>query len=121
MVRPEMEADLVDELENGSLDRRAFLGLLGIGLIALLPGQASALRREKKKLAYRLSSRGCRACTACKAHAANRYYRTQEAADADRAHAGCNCKIVSQRIKRRLAKRYFKRGDMYDLRWEGAA
>jgi hypothetical protein len=111
--------DFIDHLESEGVGRRAFLGLLGLGAVALLPGGASALgRRGKKKLVYRLSSRGCSACHACKAHAANRYYRTQEAADADRAHVGCHCKIVSQRIPRRLAKRYFKGRDVYDVRWE---
>ena len=36
------------------------------------------------------------ACTACKNHATHRSYRSQQAADADRAHPGCRCEIVSR-------------------------
>lgn len=111
-------ADLERATGEG-IGRRAFLHFLVLGFAALLPGPALAARR-KKKVVFRLSSHGRRCCGACKAHAANRFYRTEAAADADRAHAGCNCAIVSQRIKRRLAKRYFKRADVFDLRWEGA-
>jgi hypothetical protein len=108
--------------EHQGIGRRQFLQLLGFGAVALLADPAAAARGgAKQKTVYRLSSRGQHACKACKAHAANRFYRTRAAADADRAHAGCGCKIVEQRIKRRLAKKYFKRGDVYDVRWEGTA
>src|SRR4029453_6260037 len=121
MVPAERRIDVgrLEELEREGIGRRAFLRLLGVGVLALVPGQASARRtHRKKKRVYQLSSRDCRACKACKAHAANRLYRTQEAADADRAHVGCSCAIVSQRIERRLAKHYFKKRDAFDLRWE---
>jgi hypothetical protein len=36
------------------------------------------------------------ACSACKSHAVHRTYRSQQAADADRAHPGCPCPIVSR-------------------------
>lgn len=125
MVRREVgrvDVERIADIEHEGIGRRAFLQLLGFGLVALLPDPASALGgRAKKKVVYRLSSRGHHACKACKAHAANRFYKTQAAAEADRAHAGCGCKIVEQRIKPRLVKRYFKRGDVYDLRWEGTA
>jgi hypothetical protein len=114
--------DRIDAMESEGIGRRAFLGLLGLGLIALLPGQAWARPRHRKKTVYRLSTRAHRTCTACKGHAANRYYKTREAADADRSHAGCNCAIVSQRIKRGLAKQYFKkRRQVFDLRWQETA
>jgi hypothetical protein len=114
--------DRIDAMESEGIGRRAFLGLLGLGLIALLPGQAWARPRRRKKTVYRLSTRGHRTCTACKGHAANRFYKTREAADADRSHAGCNCAIVSQRIKRGLAKQYFKqRRQVFDLRWQETA
>jgi hypothetical protein len=106
------------ETQTG-IGRREFLRLLVLGAAALAPSPAFA-RRRKKKVVFRLSTHGRRTCKACKAHAANRFYRTQEAADADRAHVGCNCAIVTQRIKRRLAKRYFSQGNVFDLRWEVA-
>ena len=109
----------VEQWESEGIGRRAFLRLAGLGLVALLPVPALAAQlRKKKKVVYRLSTHGRRTCTACKAHAANRFYKTQEAAEGDRAHAGCNCAIVSQRVKRRLAKRYFKRGAVFDQRSE---
>lgn len=107
-----------EQAARGGMGRRRFLGLLVVGIAALLlPGGASAARR-KKKVVFRLSTHGRRTCGACKGHAANRFYRTMEAADGDRAHLGCNCAIVTQRIKRRLFKRFFKEGDVFDLRWK---
>jgi hypothetical protein len=66
---------------------------------------------------FRLSTHGERTCGACKAHGANRFYRTREAADGNRAHLGCNCKIVRHPIAVGLADEYFRRGDVYDKRW----
>ena len=66
--------------------------------------------------AFRLSTRGERTCGACKAHGANRFYRTREAADGDRAHQGCNCKIVTHPIAQGLANQYFRAGDVFDKR-----
>ncbi len=57
--------------------------------------------------AYRLSNRGMVVCTACKGHGAHRYFRRARFANHGRAHKGCNCRIVSQRISRKLWKRYF--------------
>jgi hypothetical protein len=114
----------MSELERSAdrgMERRAFLRLAALGLVALVPGPALAAPRKKKKRVYRLSSHGRRTCNACKAHGANRFYATQEAAEGDRPHPGCNCAIVTQKVKRRLAKRYFERGAVFDLRWEGTA
>lgn len=115
---------LIEKAEHGGIGRRAFLRLVALGLVAVLPGQALAAERRKKKtkVVFRLSSHGRRNCKACKGHAANRFYRTRKAADGDRAHVGCNCPIVSQVIDRRLAKHYFKgRRKVFDLRSEGTA
>jgi hypothetical protein len=111
---------------NGGIGRRAFLRLVALGLVVAIPGSALAgeERRRKKttKLVFRLSTHRHRTCKACKAHAANRFYRTRKAADKDRAHAGCNCAIVTQTIDRRLAKQYFKgRRKVFDLRSGGTA
>lgn len=113
----------VDRAECEGIGRRAFLGgLLAAGLLALLPGSALGAQgragwRKKTKRVFRLSTHRRRTCKACKAHGANRFYRTRKAADKDRAHAGCNCAIVTQTIDRRLARRYFKgRRKVFDLR-----
>jgi hypothetical protein len=116
----------VDRAEHEGMGRRAFLvGLLASGLVALLPGSALGAQRRKRKKTkrvFRLSTHRHRTCKACKAHAANRFYRTRKAADKDRAHAGCNCAIVTQTIARPLAKQYFKgRRKVFDLRSGGTA
>jgi hypothetical protein len=51
--------------------------------------------REEPPSLYRLEPPDD-ACTACKNHAAHRMYRSEQAADADRAHPGCRCEIVSR-------------------------
>jgi hypothetical protein len=113
----------IDQAEQGGIGRRGFLlQLVALGLVAVLPGRAlGAERRRKKKTkrVFRLSTHRRRTCKACKAHGANRFYRTRKAADKDRAHAGCNCAIVTQTIDRRLAKQYFEgRRKVFDLRSE---
>lgn len=115
----------LEQAERDGIGRRAFLGLLASGLVALLPGSALGVprrKRKKTKRVFRLSTHKRRTCNACKAHAANRFYRTRRAANKDRAHVGCNCTIVTQTIDRQLAKQYFKgRHKVFDLRSGGMA
>jgi hypothetical protein len=117
----------IEQAQGGSFGRRDFLRLGALGLVALLPGAALAAeghrtRPKATKVVFRLSSHKRRTCKACKAHAANRFYRTRKAANKDRAHAGCNCAIVDQTIDRKLAKQYFKgRHKVFDLRSGGTA
>lgn len=92
---------------------------------ALRPVEALAGRREqgsthrKTKTAYRLSTHGHRVCTACKAHAANRFYRTPKAADGDRAHRGCNCDIVTHPLAAGSYHRFFSgKREVWDRRWK---
>ena len=107
---------------KGGIGRREFLRLVALGVVAsTLPTSALAAPKKKKttKTVFRLSSHKRRCCKACKAHGANRYYRTKRAANKGRAHEGCNCAIVTQVIDRELAKTYFKgRKKVYDLRSE---
>jgi hypothetical protein len=37
---------------------------------------------------------GCRGCKACHTHAANKLFATAKAADGNRAHTGCKCRVV---------------------------
>lgn len=67
--------------------------------------------------AFRLSTHGERTCGACKGHGANRFYLTRDAANGDRAHLGCNCRVVTHPISADLANQYFRDGDVYDMRW----
>ena len=103
------------------IERRDFLRLLVVGAAAaVIPTESrgAAIRRKKKtKKVFRFSVHKRRCCTACKGHAANRYYRTKRAAKKDRAHPGCNCPILVQTIDRELAKKYFpKRTKVHDVR-----
>lgn len=114
---------LVDQTQRGGIGRRQFLlQLAAAGVVALLPGRVLAAPRRRKKRTkkvFRLSTHKRRTCKACKAHAANRFYRSHRAADKDRAHPGCNCAIVKQVIDRELAKQYFAgRRKVFDLRAE---
>ena len=108
------------------MNRRQFLHLAGLGGgIALSGGlvpdvtaatSLTRLRRRNWVTVFRLSTHGRRTCRACKAHGANRFFRTAEKANLDRAHLGCNCGIVKQRIPPLLARIYFRRGDVFDKR-----
>lgn len=105
------------------IERRDFLRLLVVGAAAaVIPTESrgAAIRRKKRtKQVFRFSVHKRRCCTACKGHAANRYFRTKRAAKKDRAHPGCNCPILVQTIDRELAKTYFpKRTKVYDVRSE---
>jgi hypothetical protein len=126
--------------DEEGISRRGFLAGLGaLGLVAVAGGVVLARsgddadRLQAKSLpagiqiglVYRLSTRGSRACTACKRHGANRFYRLKGLADADRAHPGCNCRILPQRVPDDLYRQWFLRagGDLtpvFDGRLAGA-
>ena len=107
-------------------NRRHFLtqllGVTALGAGTALGGAAGAaslghvplLRRWV--LVSRLSTHRRRTCGACKAHGANRFYKTWAAADAGRAHLGCNCSIVTQPLPRGLVSQLFRDGDVFDRR-----
>ena len=98
------------------------LGVTALGAGAALGGAAGAAplgpvpRLRHRVLVYRLSTHRRRTCGACKAHGANRFYKTWAAADAGRAHLGCNCSIVTQPLPRGLVAHLFRHGDVFDRR-----
>ena len=110
---------------SSRLNRRSFLrkSVAGLGASAFLsmPGvrAVEAATPKKVRTAYRLSSHGRRVCGACKAHDANRFYISADAANKGRAHPGCNCGIVTQNLLRGTWACYFRGGrtSVYDLRW----
>lgn len=79
----------------------AAAGALGLVALALDPGSAGAA--EPTVETFALDPLGgddkcapnCASCAACVSHAANKLFPTKEAADAGRAHKGCNCAIVT--------------------------
>ncbi len=100
-------------MSGQSVDRRRFLkgvGALGAATVVggVLPSRAAVAAATKKKTVYRLSTHGTDACNACKGHGANRYYRLPIYADQDRAHGGCNCRIVTQRVSNGLFQKWFR-------------
>ena len=121
-VAREIELALTRAVQLG---RRQFLRLSAVGAgasvaSALVSGcgdcDTAAPTETATVSTFRLSTHGERTCGACKAHGANRFYRTREAADGDRAHPGCNCRIVTHPISTESANEYFRNGDVFDKR-----
>jgi len=87
-----------------------------------IPGvrHVEAAVQKKVRTAYRLSTHGRRVCSACRVHAANRFYISSGAANTDRAHPGCNCPIVTQDLLKGTWSCYFRGGHaaVYDRRWK---
>ena len=118
--------------DNVRLGRRGFLrlGAVAAGTIAtgaLTRGTTVATRKtgsktgsetkKETKNVWRLSTHGRRACGACKAHAANLYFRAPAFAERTRAHVGCNCPVLKQRIAKEDYDGYFPDGAViYDNR-----
>ena len=68
---------------------------------------------------YRLSSRHSRKtpCKACTSHINSRFYATAEAAEADRPHEGCHCKVRGRVASDADLEKWFGNGDqVYDSR-----
>jgi len=67
---------------------------------------------------YRRSTRGIRASQAARAHAANRLYRTLDAAAADPAHPGDRARVVPLDVSRKRWLELFGGGaEVFDYRW----
>lgn len=77
---------------------------------------------KDQSVIYHTSTRKRRSCGACKSHAFNRIYSSRPAADGDRAHPGCNCRIVEEKVSWQDYVRAFWPGSrggaaVYDRRW----
>jgi len=97
----------------------AFLGLAGPAALSSSCGSSGKDAGEldpDKVVAYKLSRRGHQSCNACKQHAQNKLFLTQAAADANRAHAGCNCRIKPVSLPVVLHGQFFVNGQVYDRR-----
>jgi len=110
---------------GGSITRRRFIrgasAVAGAAALSAVPGVALAKKAGLRK-AYRLSWRGQFCCNACKSHAANRFYFNEGAAQHDRPHAGCNCRIVAHWLPVLRHQQYFgappgRPRTVFDLRW----
>lgn len=69
--------------------------------------------------AFKLSTRGRHGCNACTHHARFKLFQTSAAADAHRAHAGCDCAVKAVMISAADAATYFAQGPIYDRRSSG--
>jgi hypothetical protein len=98
-----------------SMSRRRFL-VGGAPVVALLIGSVPAWGANKRKkgpgkkafyvlepeyddsascrVPERRKGDGCHGCKACHKHAKNKMFPSRRAADRNRAHAGCKCKVV---------------------------
>lgn len=101
------------------------LGAAGAAAAAFVAGTAPTRAqtlptirvRGAQRFVYRLTTRGRRACKACKIH--HRYVigATASALDDRRAHPGCNCPIVRQIVTTGEFARLFPQGSgTVDLR-----
>lgn len=121
-------------MTDHTVSRRAFFGqaaaataAAGVG-VALMTSPAGAAPSTVETFALDpvgggSSCRGgtgrgtCAACTACRQHAANKVFRTLEAADQNRAHRGCRCEVVpSDAVDTDVAAAVFVNGDVADKR-----
>jgi hypothetical protein len=100
-------------------------GLVGMALVGAviaggrrtrMPLVVPPKRRDEPETAYRFEAPDD-ACTACRNHAEHRTYRSMEAAEADRAHPGCHCEIVTRPSQRAELVAHFSGGrDVFDDR-----
>ncbi|HEX7277680.1 MAG TPA: hypothetical protein VF244_09935 [Acidimicrobiales bacterium] len=104
-------------------------GAAGVGtavadLVVLAPaaGAKPTSTSPSTRTVYRRSPLGRTTCNACKAHDANRYYRTATAAASDKPHPGCDCAIVSHKIPVNQWNAYFTHAGAdrtkWDVRWQ---
>ncbi len=94
-------------------DRRRLLQWLGVGAAAATMVAPRAVEAKSRPhptsgvLVFRLTTRRHHACHACRRHHRFTVFRTHALADAHRAHPGCNCPIVRQRLRRHDFLRLF--------------
>jgi len=66
---------------------------------------------EKSVTVFRLSSRGTRSCNACRTHHKYNIFISYSHANRNRAHPGCNCPIVKQKLPKEVFRRVFLETD----------
>ena len=109
------------------VNRRAFLETAGTTALALALLNASPREAIGKQCngrsvtVFRLRTRNTRSCAACGVHHRYKVFISYAHADRNRAHPGCNCPIVRQKISLEAWRLFFlERGSIrtgvFDLR-----
>lgn len=91
------------------LKRRKFIeGITALGVVAMAGPLAScgqeevqiseAVSQGDNNTVYRLQTRKTRSSNACRKHQRYKVFLDHAAADNNRAHPGCNCRIVTQQV-----------------------
>ena len=107
----------------GLLHEKLFADVaFGEGRGSEIGSDTPAHTRKHQYVVYHTSTRKRKTCNACKQHALNKIFSSREAADASKAHPGCNCRIVEEKINWRnyvVAFRPNSKGGtkVYDKRW----
>jgi hypothetical protein len=80
------------------------VGFLGVGLVSAagaFGGYAARASAASSTQVWRLDpdlecapGKGCSGCSACRAHSANKIFASAAAADANRAHTYCKCRVA---------------------------
>src|SRR3954451_3023983 len=115
------------------MSRRTFGKLAAIGtgagatVMRAASGSGRALAAEQSSFTdysfYPLDSGELRLCNACLSHAENKRFATRDAAEANRAHKGCNCPIFISEVSAEEYGQFFggtgssSDRTVYDLRW----
>ena len=109
-----------------TLSRRLLLGAGGATLVGLAwPGTAGTAGAADTVQTFSLDptvggtcvSPGCSVCNACLAHAANKLFATEAAAQAGRAHPGCRCAVVpGMAVAQTVFDQLFVAGSVADRR-----
>jgi hypothetical protein len=95
------------------LSRRSlFKGIAAVGLAAVVtkvvPVESSARAATRRGVTvFRLRTRDTRSCNACKLHHRYMVFISRAHADRHRAHPGCNCPIVRQKISQERFRQLF--------------
>ena len=98
--------------------RRRFLRLLALSAAAAgtLGGARDVEARSTKSIAgvlvFRLQTRKHHSCNACKSHHKAMVFRTHALGDQNRAHPGCNCPIIRQKLTKKDWKKLFAKGGL---------
>ncbi|MCX6522181.1 MAG: hypothetical protein NTZ21_16100 [Actinobacteria bacterium] len=111
------------DLGRSGWSRRTVIGAGGAALLGLTWANAAEAADTVQTFSFDPTvggtcvSPGCSVCNACLAHAANKLFATEAAAQAGRAHPGCRCAVVpGMAVAQTVFDQLFVAGSMADRR-----